>query len=143
MSKRAAKPSVKPNRKRLREGAGSVAHINTRQAFVNAWRKLASELYSARVCKGMPPFVERLAKTFWDSDASLAVSAITSGDPAFFVAFKIRLDQIDCALVAHGRGIAERAPVIRAKYTVDGFLSTSVKVLEEMGGEWPPQPPTH
>ena len=133
---------MKPNRRRLKRSADPIRHIQTREGLAQAWTKLARDLYTPRVCKDMPPFVEKLAKAFWDADTSQVVSAITNGDPAFFVAFKLRLDQIDCALVAAGRGIAERSPVVRAKFVVDGFCTTAIDVLVENGGEWPPQDPT-
>jgi len=133
---------VKPNRRRLREGDAPIRHLKTREGLASAWTKLARDLYSPRVCKDMPPFVEKLAKTFWNVDPSAVVSAITNGDPAFFAAFQLRLDQIDCALVRESRGIAARAPVIRAKFVIDGFCKTAVGVLVENGGEWPPRDPT-
>lgn len=138
-SKRA---KLKPNRRRLRNGAQPIRHLKTRKALARAWTNLARDLYTPRVCKDMPPFVEKLAKTFWDADPSQVVSAITRGDPAFFVAFQFRLDQIDCALVAAERSLSSRAPVVRAKYVIDGFCKTAVDVLVENGGEWPPRDPT-
>lgn len=86
----------------------------------------------------MPKFVERLASTFFDADPLACASAITKGDPAWFVAFLIRLDQIDCALLGDGRGIAERTPVIRARYIIDGFRQAAEEQLLSMGGVWPP-----
>lgn len=133
---------MKPNRRRLKRGADPIRHLQTREGLAKAWTKLARDLYTPRVCKDMPPFVEKLAKAFWTVDPSSVVSAITNGDPAFFVAFQLRLDQIDCALVKAGRGIAERSPVVRAKFVVDGFRRTATDVLIENGGEWPPKDPT-
>lgn len=129
---------MKANREVLHDdSAAAVRHLNTRKAMANAWRGIASDVYSPRVCKGMPPFVERLAETFWKVDSSDVVSAITNGDPAFFVAFLIRLDQIDQALLDEGRGIAERTPVIRSRFIIDGFLTTAIKMLKRKGGRWP------
>lgn len=106
------------------------------------WTDLARDLYTPRVCKGMPRFVQTLAQTFWDADPGAVVSAITNGDPAYFVTFQVRLDQIDCALVRAGRGIVERAPVMRARFVIDGFQATAATALRQRGGEWPPTDPT-
>lgn len=133
---------MKPNRRRLANGADPIRHLKSRNGLASAWTKLARDLYSPRVCKDMPPFVEKLAAAFWNVDPSTVVSAITNGDPAFFAAFQLRLDQIDCAMVRAHRGIAARAPVIRAKFVIDGFCRTAVDVLVENGGEWPPTTPT-
>lgn len=128
---------MKPSRELLRDGADSIRHLKTRKALARAWQKVAADVYSPRVVKGMPSFVARLAETFWQVDSSKAVSAITNGDPAFFVAFMIRLDQIDQALINAGRGLAARTPVIRARFILDGFQRTAVKKLKRDGGQWP------
>lgn len=132
----------RPSRERLKRSAKSVGHLQTRKAFAAEWRNIASTLYTPRVCKGMPRFVRKLAKTFWTVDPLTVASAITDGDPAFFAAFLLRLDQIDCAMVKAKRSIAARAPVTRAKFVINGFLETSVQVLIENGGEWPPTDPS-
>jgi hypothetical protein len=133
--------SVRPNRRRLQRSADPIRHLQTREGLAKAWAKLARDLYTPRICKDMPTFVEKLAKAFWTVDPSAVVSAITNGDPAFFISFQLRLDQIDCALVKAGRGIADRAPVIRAKYVIDGFRLAATDVLAENGGDWPPREP--
>lgn len=132
---------MKRDRERLARTEGALSRVKSRTAMANKWRSMARSVYSPRVCGGMPPFVERLAQSFWDVDPMHPVKAITAGDPAFFVSFQVRLDQIDCALVEAGRSIASRAPVVRAKYLLDGFQRTAAKVLEENGGEWPPRDP--
>lgn len=131
---------MKPNRRRLHEGDGAIRHLKTRESLAKAWTKLARDIYTPRVCKGTPHFVRQLAETFWRADPSNVISAITKGDPAYFVAFQIRLDQIDNALLACGRGIAERAPVIRARFVIEGLQNSAAKVLAENGGTWPPEP---
>lgn len=133
---------MKPNRRRIKRSADPIRHLQSREGLAKAWSDIAREIYSPRVCAEMPPFVEKVAKSFWTVDPSTVVSAITNGDPAFFAAFQLRLDQIDCALVKEGRGIAERAPVIRAKFVLDGFCQTAIDVLVENGGEWPPSDPS-
>lgn len=144
MTRKAAerRPRNRPYVRRLKNTARPVRHLRARTGLQTAWRNLATDLYSPRVCKGMPPFVQELAETFWKADPAAVVASIIHGDPAFFVAFQLRLDQIDCAMVEAGRGLAARTPVIRAKYIVDGFLQTAVQVLEEKGGTWPPRAPT-
>lgn len=120
---------------------GAISHVKTRYGLASVWRRMATDVYSARVLQGMPKYVERLASTFWDVDPSQCATAITKGDPAFFVSFLIRLDQIDCALIEAGRTIASRTPVLRAKYIIDGFREAAEQGLVQMGGVWPPADP--
>jgi hypothetical protein len=130
----------RPHARRLKNAARPVRHLRSRTGMQTAWRNLARDVFSPRVCKDMPPYVQDLAETFWKADPSAVTSAIIHGDPAFFVAFQLRLDQIDCELVKAGYGLAKRTPVVRAKYIIDGFMQTAVQVLEEKGGAWPPTP---
>jgi len=113
-------------------------HRASREGVVGLWKEMARVLYSPRVLSGLPPFAEVLAKTFWEVEVSDVIDAMMNGDPAFFVAFQIKLDQIDVALVDAGNSIAQRAPVVRCKYTVDGFRLAAVENLERFGGKWPP-----
>jgi hypothetical protein len=140
--KKSAQPGyVKPYERRIRNSARPLRHIQTRDGLRSAWQNMARDLYSPRVCKGMPPFVQVLAEAFWKVEPTGPASAIVRGDPAFFVSFQVRLDQIDCAMVRAGRGLAARTPVIKAKYIIDGFMQTAIQVLKEKGGEWPPSAP--
>ena len=116
---------------------GAIRHIRSRDGLKSVWRKIASILYSPRILAGLPRFANQTAKTFWDTDPSEVVSAI-HGDPAFFVAFQLRLDQIDCAMIDAGRSLAERAPVIRSKWILDGFQQAAIEALLKKGGTWPP-----
>lgn len=131
----------RPNRRRLKAASGALSHVQTREALTKVWSDIAKDLYSPRVCKGNPRWFQTLARSFWDADPSQVVSAVTGGDPAFFVSYQIRLDQMDCELVRAERGLAQRSPVIRARYILDGFQSAAADVLREMGGEWPPTSP--
>lgn len=106
------------------------------------WRKIATTVFSPRILKGLPKYAADLAQTFFIDPAD-AVQAIRNGDAAFFVAFSIRLDQIDCAMVAAGRTLGERAPVVRSKYLVDGFRLAAEEQLRKRGGQWPPTPDPH
>jgi hypothetical protein len=116
---------------------GSIRHIRSRDGLRSTWRKIASVVYSPRILSGLPSFTDRIARTFWETDPSAVITAV-SGDPAFFVAFQLRLDQIDCAMVSAGRSLAERAPVIRSKWILDGFRQSAVDALLQQGGSWPP-----
>jgi hypothetical protein len=132
----------RPSRERLKSLPAPLRHRQTREGLAEVWRRMAADVHSARVCQGMPRFVAALAETFWAVDPLQCPSAITSGDPAFFVAYLLRLDQIDCALLSEGRTLIERMPVIRARYVVQGFLDAAAESLRSRGGAWPPQDPT-
>jgi hypothetical protein len=90
----------------------------------------------------MPKWVMQLAATFWDPELTLIAKAVREGDPAFFLAYLVRLDQIDRALIADGRGLAERAPVIRARSVIVGLQDAAVASLEAQGGIWPYSSPS-
>lgn len=106
------------------------------------WRKIATTVFSPRTLKGLPEFAPDLARTFL-IDPDDVVRAIRVGDAAFFVSFAFRLDQIDCAMVALGRSLADRAPIVRSKYIVDGFRTAAEERLKRRGGVWPPSPDPH
>lgn len=117
--------------------AKPINHRHTRRSFLHMWRKMAERLYSPQVLGPLPPFAQVLAKTFWDADDDQIIDAMMDGDPAFFVAFQLRLDQIDVALVEANAGIAARSPVIRCKYILDGFRQAASDNLVRQGGKWP------
>lgn len=133
---------MRPSRERLQHLPGALARQHTEEALITLWRKIARTVYSPRVLRGLPPFATKIAKAFWDVDGSEAVRALQNGDPAFFVSFQLRLDQIDCASVALQRSLAERAPIIRSKWILDGFRQAAEEALVENGGTWPPSAPT-
>jgi hypothetical protein len=141
-SRSASRPPIRPSRQRLKHLPPALRHRQTREGLAELWRKMAADVHSARVCQGMPRYVAALASTFWDVEPLQCPSAITSGDPAFFAAFLLRLDQIDCALVKEGRTMIERMPVVRARHIVDGFLQAAAESLRDQGGAWPPVDPT-
>jgi hypothetical protein len=101
---------------------------------------MADRIYSPQVLGLLPAFAEVLAKTFWEVDHQDIIDAMMDGDPAFFIAFQVRLDQIDVALVDAKAGIAARAPVIRCKYILDGFRQAASENLIRQGGKWPINP---
>ena len=115
-----------------------IKHRISRNGILALWReKIAKRIYAPQTLGGLPPFAEVLAKTFWDVEDDAIIDAMMDGDPAFFVAFQIRLDQIDVALVEQGASIAQRAPVIRFKYILDGFRQAAAENLVRRGGKWP------
>ena len=129
---------MKKRRDALRHLPDPLRHRQSRVGIQNVWRQMAKIIYSPRVLGDLPPFAAKIAKSFWDADPSTAVDAILDGDPAFFVAYQLRLDQLDCAIIAAGHGIASRAPVIRSKWILDGFKQAAVETLQKNGGVWPP-----
>lgn len=118
---------------------GAIRHSRSSDGLGRLWRKIARTVYSPRILSGLPRFARYIAKTFPDTDPAAVVSAVR-GDPAFFVAYQLRLDQLDLAMIDAGRTIADRAPLIRAKWILDGFRETSVNALIKRGGTWPPLP---
>jgi len=122
----------------LKQLPDPLRHRRSREGISSVWRQMARAIYSPRVLGDLPPFAAKLARTFWDVDPSQCIDALLNGDPAFFVAYQLRLDQIDCALLAADHGVASRAPVIRAKWILDGFKQGAVEALQKNGGTWPP-----
>lgn len=136
------KKKKRTQRDALRELPDPIRHRQSRAGIVAVWQKMAKTIYSPRVLSGLPPFATKIAEAFWDADPAQVVSAMLSGDPAFFVAFQVRLDQLDCALLAAGHGLASRAPVVRSKWILDGFKQAAIEELQRNGGAWPPEAPS-
>jgi hypothetical protein len=134
------KKPKRSQRDKLRKMPDPLRHRQSRAGIENVWRKMTKTIYSPRVLGDLPPFASKVARAFWDADASKVVDAVLNGDPAFFIAFQLRLDQIDCALLAAGHGLASRAPVVRSKWILDGFKQAAIEELERNGGTWPPEP---
>jgi hypothetical protein len=118
--------------------ARALRHRRSRNGFKASWAKIRKTLYSPRILQGLPPFAEPIAKAVWETDIDDVVRAVRSGDVAFFVAWQLRLDQLDCAMVNAGRTIADRAPLVRIKYLMQGFRDAAEKRLKTLGGSWPP-----
>ena len=111
-------------------------------ALASVWRGIRDTIYSGESkvpYKKLPPFAMRIGKMFWDEDEDDVMNAILLGDPAFFVAWLIRLDQIDVAMINAGFSIADRAPIIQCRYTLDGFREAAETRLKKFGGVWPPE----
>lgn len=120
----------------------SLSRRSSRKGVMGLWDDMAKKVYSPLVLSDLPPFAERLAKTFWQVGSEAAVDAIRAGDPAHFIAFIIRLDQIDAAMAAAGKGLAEKSTIAMARHIVDGFRQAAEEQLVKAGGSWPPAPPT-
>lgn len=102
------------------------------------WYKVQKAIMSPLVLDGLPPFAGRVALAFW-TESDYVIDAVKRGDPAFFAAFQMRLEQIDAAAVSTGRSLAERSPIIRCKWILDGFRQAAEEGLRVNGGTWPPQ----
>jgi len=108
------------------------------RSFVTTWNKIRKVIYSTRILQDLPPFAEKLGRAIWDIEGARAAQAVRDGDVAFFLACQMRLDQMDCAMVNAGRTIADRAPLTRSKFIVDGFREAAETQLKKLGGAWPP-----
>lgn len=101
------------------------------------WREIQLFVNSPRMLGGLPPFAEKIAQRFYSADSGDIMAAMKSGDVAFFVSFLIRLDQLHLAAVSANRSIAEIAPIVRCKGTVEGYMTKAAEQLKESGGDWP------
>jgi len=136
----AGPPHASPSRS-VSEGIPVLSRIKTPHGIEQLWRDLASKIYSPRVLQGLPSYIGKIAFVFWDEDPTTIPSAIRNGDVATFIAFLIRLDQIERAMIDVGRdSLAERAPVIYARQVVDGMREAAEARLLKKGGVWPPTP---
>lgn len=105
---------------------------------MQVWRRTQTEVCSPRTLVSLPPFAAGLAVSLWNIEPVHVVQAIKLGDAAFFVAILLRLEQLDDACKAAGRGIDDRSAIYRAKSVVGGFLKAAERLLREQGGTWPP-----
>lgn len=119
----------------------ALSRVRSRDGLTSIWTHMAREIYSPDTLSNLPPFAEKLGKTLWDVDCTEVIHAITIGDCAFFVAFQIRLEQIENAAIAAGKSFADRAAITHAKYVMEGFREAAEHNLKRFGGEWPPSAP--
>lgn len=105
--------------------------------FDKKWRDIQLFVNSPRMLAGLPPFAAKIARRFYDVESSDIAAAVNQGDVALFVALLIRLDQLHIAAVAANRSIAEIAPIVRCKGTLEGYMARSAERLKESGGSWP------
>lgn len=122
----------------MRQLPRPLRHRRSRRGVIASWEKIRKTVYSPRILEGLPPFAESIGRTFFDVDPLRVIRSIKTGDVAFFVACQIRLDQLDCAMVDAGRTIADRAPLTRSKYLLEGFRQAAENQLVKRGGTWPP-----
>lgn len=101
------------------------------------WQKIQSFVNSPRLLSGLPPFASRIAARFFDVDAHDLHAAMRHGDVALFIAYLARIEQLHVAAVAHGRTVAEIAPIARCKGTIEGYFLVAEARLRELGGRWP------
>jgi len=110
-------------------------------AIASVWRGIRDNMYSGATTipyAKLPPFASKLAHMFWEVTEDEVLDAITRGDPAWFVAWLLRIDQIDTAMIAAGFGPADRTSLMTCRYTVDGFRQAAEDRLRKLGGTWPP-----
>jgi len=103
-------------------------------ALYETWRKIQKSVCSPAVLHGMPRAIEHVATQIYEVAPHMAAEAIRMGDSALFIAVLVRLAQIDAALVAAGRSLADRSPIIYAKYVVEGFKTVADEAFVELGG---------
>lgn len=82
----------------------------------------------------MPKAIAFVAMRIFEVEPNMVVEAIQQGDPALFVSVLMRLQQIDKALVAGGRSVADRSPVIYAQHVVEGFRLVAEESFVKNGG---------
>lgn len=104
------------------------------EALYSAWRNMQKSVCSPAVLRGMPRAIEYVASKLYDIEPHMAAEAIRQGDSALFIATLVRLAQIDAALVAAGRSLADRSSVIYAKHLVEGFRTVADEAFVELGG---------
>lgn len=104
------------------------------EALYTAWRKMQRDVCSPTLLKGMPKAIAYVSERIYDVEPHMAADAIRQGDPALFIATLVRLAQIDAALVAAGRTIADRSPIIYAKHLVEGFRTVADEAFVALGG---------
>jgi hypothetical protein len=103
-------------------------------ALYETWRKTQKLVCSPTVLRGMPRAIEHIATQIYETPPHMAAEAIRMGDSALFVAILMRLAQIDAALVAAGRTLDVRSPIIYAKHVVEGFRMVADEAFVELGG---------
>jgi hypothetical protein len=100
----------------------------------STWRTMQKSVCSPTLLKGQPKAIAYIATRIYEVEPHMVADAIRQGDPALFIAVLVRLAQIDAALVASGRSIADRSPVIYAKHVVEGFRTVADETFKKLGG---------
>jgi hypothetical protein len=122
----------------FRDLPAPIAHASSIEGAKSAWGEIRDLVVRTGVTKDLPKFVVDLVQMFFDEDSNRAIRAMRRGDCAFFLAWQIRVDQIDHAIVNRGGTVHDRTPIIRAKYMLQGFLDAAKENLVARGGAWPP-----
>lgn len=104
------------------------------EALYTVWRKMQRSVCSPPLLKGMPRAIEYIATRVYETEPHMVAEAIRQGDSALFIATLVRLAQIDTALVAAGRSIADRSPILYAKHVVEGFKTVADETFVSLGG---------
>lgn len=106
------------------------------------WRGCRQRMYSEQqFLRRLPRWAAPLAFTFYETEDEVVIAALKRGDVAFFIAFQLRVDQIDCEAVRAGLTIAERQPIIQTRAVLDGLRRVAETRLGALGGTFPPNPP--
>jgi hypothetical protein len=111
-----------------------LGRVGSVEALYAAWRRMQSSVCSHALLNGMPKVIWYLAKRIYEVEPHMAAEAIRRGDSAVFVLVLVRLSQIDAAMVAAGKSLADRSPVIYAKHLVEGFRTVADESFVALGG---------
>jgi len=116
----------------------SVSKRVSEHAVTSLWEEIASSICGPAVCSHAPgKFIFKLAEVFKAENPLYVVRAIQRGDPAYFVAFQVRLDQMHLALAEHGADAFAVSAITRARYVIAGFQDAAAVRLRKLGGTWP------
>lgn len=110
--------------------------------FMLAWKGMREALFIEQKVpyRKLPSFVQKYLRLLFDTSEATALRALISGDVPFFVAWLMRLDQIDVAMIDASYDLADRSALIRFRAAVDGYREVAEKRLKKLGGRWPAVP---
>lgn len=111
-----------------------LGRVKSIEGIYAAWRRMQKSVCSQELLRGQPRAIAYVATRVYEIEPHMAADAIRQGDPALFIAVLVRLAQIDAALVASGKSVADRSPVIYAKHLVEGFKTVADQAFVELGG---------
>lgn len=116
------------------------AHVKRASAFMSAWKEMRESLYLGHVLPfaQLPAFCEKYARLLFDTSEHVALRAVRIGDPAFFIAWLFRVDQIDAEMLRIGSTLADRAVLVRTRASLDAYRDVAEEQLRKLGGRWPP-----
>jgi len=114
----------------------------TKDGVLTLWRGIRQKIYlEGHYLRRLPAWTSLLAFTFYEADEEHIVPALKRGDVAFFIAFMLRLDQIDCEAVRAGLTVAERQHILQTRAVLDGLMRVAETRLVALGGSFPPKLP--